>query len=683
MITLAADVGGTFTDLVLVNGDAGTVLIDKVPTGARGSAAGIAAGISRIAARGGIAVSEIGLFVHGFTVATNAFLTRAGARAVLVTTAGFADVLEIASQMRPRTYALEQVKPGPVIPRNRVIETRERIDAFGETVTRLTEEEARQVADAVAALEPEAVAISLVFSFLNGRHEAMLRQAIAARLPATPVYCSHEVNPQLEEWPRASTTAMAAYVGPVVTRYLDELEQHLAGLGFRGALRLMRSDGGVATPRATRANPAHMLTSGLAGGVTAAADLCRRLGVADAITLDVGGTSADLAAITGGIARSRMSRVIDGQPVRLPTIDVETISNGGGSIAWADRAGALKVGPSSAGAVPGPACYGRGGTAPTVTDAAVVLGWLAPEDYLGGDVEISPDLAASAVAGLAEKLGLSLADAAYGIIRVANAMLVQSIRALAVERGLDVRPMALMPFGGAGPLYGGMIARELGMREVIVPRHPGVFAAEGLLAADIRHMAQAPFRAALAALEPNALAAAGAPLIAQMEQELAADGVGRARRSFRVLADLRYIGQFHEILCEIPQALLHAYDAGALSELFHRQHVAHYGHADPQAPVEIVNLRVEATGRLDTPVIAADEPGPARPPDPIRIRKAIMGHRQPASGVPVHDRNAIGAGHSLPGPAIVVQRDSTTIVLAGQTVTGGAFGTLRIREDQP
>ena len=504
MITLAADVGGTFTDLVLVDTEKKMVLIDKVPTGRRGSAAGIAPGIIRIAERAGCKVSDIGLFVHGFTVATNAFLMRAGARAALVTTDGFADVLDIGSQMRPKTYALLQQKPKPVISRDLVVEARERVDAFGAVVERLTEQEAERVASAVAMLKPEAVAISLVFSFLNSSHEEILKRAITAAVPGVPVYCSHEVNPQLEEWPRASTTAMAAYVGPVVTGYLDELEAVLKGIGFAGSLQLMRSDGGVATPRATRDNPAHMLTSGLAGGVTAAVDLCRRLNVENAITLDVGGTSADLAAITSGTSATRMSRMIDGQPVRLPTIDVETISNGGGSIAWVDRGGALKVGPLSAGAIPGPACYALGGIEPTVTDAAVVLGWLAPEDYLGGEVKIIPGLAREAVARVAGRLGLSVEAAAFGIIRVANAMLVQSIRSLAVERGIDVRPFALIAFGGAGPLYGAMIARDLGMREVIVPRHPGVFAAEGLLAADIRHMAQSPFRAGVADLASDA-----------------------------------------------------------------------------------------------------------------------------------------------------------------------------------
>lgn len=684
MITLAADVGGTFTDLVLVDTDRQAVLVDKVPTGSRGSARGIAPGITRIAERAGCRVSDIGLFVHGFTVATNAFLMRAGAKAALVTTLGTGDVLEIGSQMRPRTYALIQQKPKPVIPRDHVIEVRERVDAFGGVVERLGEEEVRRCIDALVALEPQSVAISLMFSFLFPGHEQALAAAVTAAMPGIPVYCSHEVNPQLEEWPRASTVAMAAYVGPVVTRYLDELEVTLAELGFTGTLQLMRSDGGVATPRATRENPAHMLTSGLAGGVTAAVKLCADLGVSNAITLDVGGTSADLAAIAGGVSRTRMSRIIDGQPVRLPTIDVETISNGGGSIAWVDPGGALKVGPLSAGAVPGPACYGQGGDRPTVTDAAVVLGWLAPEDYLGGEVRIVPDLARQSVEqAIAGPLGIGLEDAAFGIIRVANAMLVQSIRALCVERGLDVRSFALVGFGGAGPLYGGLIARDLGMREVIVPRHPGVFAAEGLLAADIRHMAQAPFRAAIDQLDPGALHPVLKRLRAAGEHELDADGVPPERRAYRYLGDLRYIGQFHEILVELPDKLLQSCDPLALSALFHRQHEANYGHADPKAPVEIVNLRIEATGRLDTPPFSDVPRASVVAARPARQRKAVMAAGEAAVDVPVYDRAALVDGQCFDGPAIVAQLDSTTVVLSRQRVTVGKLGTLRITEVQP
>lgn len=684
MITLSADVGGTFTDLVLVDTEQRIVLVDKVPAGARGSAKGIAPGIARIARRAGCKVSDIGLFVHGFTVATNALLMRAGSRAALVTTKGCGDVLHIGGQARPQTYALIQTKPEPVIARDHVIEVAERIDAFGAAVEPLSDAEIRRTVDALKALAPEAIAISLLFSFLMPEHERRLASAIRESLPTTPVYCSCDVNPQLEEWPRASTTAMATYIGPVVTRYLDELETTLGEIGFRGTLQFMRSDGGVATPRAIRDNPAQVLTSGLAGGVTAAVKLCRDVGKPDAITLDVGGTSADLAAIVDGASRTRMSRVIDGQPVRLPTIDVETISNGGGSIAWVDPGGALKVGPLSAGAVPGPACYGKGGNKPTVTDAAVVLGWLAPEDYLGGEVKIDPALARAAVTDhIATPLGISLEAAAFGIIRVANAMLVQSIRALAVERGLDVRQFSLVAFGGAGPLYGGMIARDLGMKGVIVPRHPGVFAAEGLLAADISHRMQLPYRKALAEITPEGVS----PLLAQLRQyaehELASDGVPPERHHHRFLGDLRYIGQFHEILVELPSNMSRSFDAAALSADFHRAHEAQYGHADPKAPVEIVNLRIEATGKLDTPDLSQSESVPVTPAQPARFRKAVMAWNASAFGVAVHERAKLAAGQRVSGPAIITQIDSTTIVLEGQQVLVDRLGVLHQSEARP
>ncbi len=681
MITLAADVGGTFTDLILVDTARSLVLVDKVPSGRRGSAAAIAPGIGRIAQRAGCKPADIGLFVHGFTVPTNAFLMRTGARAVLVTSRGNADVLEIGNQLRPKTYALIQTKPKPVIPREHVVEAAERIDAFGGVVEALTAAETARVVARATALAPESIAISLMFSFLQPQHEQALAAALKAALPEVPVYCSHVVNPQLEEWPRASTTAMAAYVGPVVTRYVDELEATLAGLGFVGTLRLMRSDGGVATPRAARENPGHMLTSGLAGGVIASVELCRRLGVEGAVTLDVGGTSADFSAIVGGKARSRMSRMLDGQPVRLPTIDVETMSNGGGTIAWVDPGGALRVGPLSAGAVPGPACYGAGGDKPTVTDAAVVLGWLAPEDYLGGEVRIEPGLARNVVEReVARPLGLSLEDAAFGIIRIANAQLVQSIRTLCVERGLDARDLALVAFGGAGPLYGGMIARDLGMAEVIVPRHPGVFAAEGLLVADIKHVAQVPFRAGVDGLDAGRVATTLREMRGKADAELASDGVPADRRAFRFLGDLRYIGQFHEILVELPDYLSSSYDAQVLAAAFHRQHEATYGHADPKAPVEIVNLRIEATGKLDTPAIAEASVTPSGSLQGARRRRIVLGSGRAPVDVPIYDRVKLAPGQRFAGPAIVTQLDTTTVVLEGQSVEVGHHGTLRIRE---
>ena len=669
MITLAADVGGTFTDLVLVDAGNGRVFVDKVPSGARGRAAAIAPGIEKICRTAGVAAKDVGLFVHGFTVPTNAFLMRTGAKVALVTTRGAADVLEIGNQLRPRTYALIQTKPVPVVDRRNVIEISERVDAFGEIVEPLTDREVARVINQLRLLEPEAVAISLHFSFLAPLHEQRLAAAIQAALPAAPVYASHIVNPQLEEWPRASTTAMAAYVGPVVARYLDELETTLAGIGFEGSLRLMRSDGGVATPRAARENPGHLLTSGLAGGVIAAVDLCRRMQIGDAITIDVGGTSADFSAIVGGEARTRMSRTLDGQPVRLPTIDVETMSNGGGSIAWVDPGGGLRVGPLSAGAVPGPACYGAGGTEPTVTDAAVVLGWLAKEDYLGGEVSLEPAKAAEAIGrAIAKPLGLTIEDAAFGIIRVANAQLVQSIRTLCVERGLDPRAMTLVPFGGAGPLYAGMIARDLGMKRIIVPRHPGVFAAEGLLAADIRHMAQIPFRAPLQQIARARIEDHLRGLAARVDGELAADGVPEERRGRRFLGDLRYVGQFHDIVMPIPDYLSTTYDAAELAAAFHRHHEMNYGHADAAAAVEIVNLRVEGVGKLDAPDMTSATDPEAKASRSRRQRRVHFGTAD-ALMARIVPRGSLRAGDHISGPAIITQKDSTIVVAPKETAT--------------
>jgi N-methylhydantoinase A len=680
VLAVAADVGGTFTDLILVDSARNHILVDKVSSGARGTAGGIVEGLARITGRIGARVSDIDLFVHGFTVATNAFLMRSGARVALVTTRGFADVLHIGNQVRPQTYALVQNKPAPLVDRGMVVEVDERIDAQGGVVQALDDRAIAETVTRIRELGADSVAISLIFSFLNDSHEAKLAEAIRAALPGCPVYVSHEVNPQQEEWPRASTTAITAYLGPIVGRYLDDLETRLGEYSFRGSLRLMRSDGGVATPRAARLSPGHMLTSGLAGGVMAATRLCADLNLEQAITLDVGGTSADHAVIISGQPGRRTAGVIDGQPIRLPAIDVETLSNGGGSIAWVDIGGALRVGPLSAGAVPGPACTGRGGTEPTVTDAALVLGWLGAEDYLGGEIRLELGLARAAIGkNVAEPLGISIEAAAQGIIRVANAQLAQAFRAVTSSRGLDLRDFHLVAFGGAGPLYGGMLARELGMRGVVVPQYPGVFAAEGLLATDIRHVDQRAFRALLDDADQAALATALASLRTALARELDADGVPADRRRFNILLDLRYRGQFHELAVAVPQALLDDFDPIAIAGLFHDRHQATFGHSDRKRPVEIVNLRAEMLGEMGQvcpPLVAGESAGSA-----VDRRRAVLFLDSPAArAVPVMHRATVQAKGSQEGPAIIVQRDSTTVLLEGQVARVAARGALILTE---
>jgi len=683
MIFLAADVGGTFTDLVLIDGAKGRTLIEKLPSGRRGSADAIATGIARIAGEAGLTPGDIDLFVHGFTVATNAFLTRKGARTVLLVTEGFRDILEIGTQQRPKLYPLRQQKPEPIVPRARVVEVAERLDAFGAVVEPLGEAEIARVVAAVAALEPEALAICLNFSFLDDRHERRLADALAEAMPAVPLYLSSVVNPQIEEYPRANTTALAAYVGSVVSRYLGEVEAKMAEVGARCPLRLMRSDGGVATPRAARANPAHMMLSGPAAGVIAGRELGRRLGRADLVTFDMGGTSADFSVIAAGEPRGVRERAIGGQPLRLPSLDIETISAGGGSIAWIDRGGALKVGPDSAGAVPGPACYGQGGSAPTTTDAAVVLGLIDPARYLGGRVKLDAALAAGAIRdGVAKPLAMSVEEAASGILAIANVQMTQAIRTISVERGLDVRRFSLLAFGGAGPLFAPYLAAGLAMAEVLVPRHPGVFCAEGLLMTDIRHTAQNVHRAGLGEAGVATLAAKVTRLREQLAEELAADGIAEVARSFQLAGDLRYLGQFHELELALPMpGEAEWWDEKSIGARFHAAHRAAYGHADEANPVELVNLRLTGLGRLDRPPPPDESSGEAYEPAPVDERPACLDRGEGFVPCRHFERADLRPGAVIRGPALIHQLDSTVLVMADKLARVLAGGVLSIRSE--
>ncbi len=678
---LAADVGGTFTDLVLVDTGTGSLHVDKVSSQATGSAGGVEDGIRRICKTAGTEPGAIDLFVHGFTVGTNAFLTRRGAKAALVVSQGMRDVLIIGDQMRPELYALTGSKPAPVIPRARTVEAKERLDAFGAVVTALTDAEAARVADAVAALEPESVAISLGFSYLNADHEQKLEAAIRKRLPAVSIYLSTRVNPQIEEYPRSNTTSVASYVGPIIGRYCDQLEKRLAGLGVKAPLRLMRSDGGVATPRAARDNPAHMLLSGPAAGVVAGAWLSGEIGAPDLVTFDMGGTSADFSTIMSGLPTMVPGRHVSGQPLRLPTLDIETISAGGGSIARVDVGGALRVGPDSAGAVPGPACYGQGGSEATITDAMVVMGLIHPDEFLGGEIRLDADAAHKAVErSVAKPLGLGLEEAAYGILSVANASMIQAIRTLSVERGHDVRGFGLLAFGGAGPLCGVYMARELGMAETIAPGHPGVFCALGLLLTDIRHATQTAWQVSLAKVSEDELGRRLKALRDELDHELASDGVAPADRYFRFQADMRALGQFHQLQIPLPEPAAKGwFDRAALTAAFHAAHEKSYGHADPNEPVEFVNLRCDGFGRMGRPSVPKPRGGEAKRAEPAARRKVYFDRTTGRVDCPVFRRDSLLPGHELPGPSIVTQRDSTVLVLPDQIGRVDQSGVIRVK----
>lgn len=681
MISVAADVGGTFTDLVLVDSTSGATSIAKVPS-TPGSTAAIVAGIGELARSAGLAPADIDVFIHGFTIATNAWLTRTGARTVLATTRGFRDLLEIATQRRPLAYSLTQPPVSPLVPRSRVVEVDERIDAFGDPVTALTPAEARRAALAIAALAPEAVAISLVFGHLNPAHERALGAAVREALPGVPVYLGSEINPQIEEYPRTSTTVTTAYVGPAVDRYVGALEQALPAMGVRAPLLLMRSDGGVATAQAAREHPGAMLLSGPAGGVMAGLEVSRTLGISELITFDMGGTSADFSLIDHGVARMSHERLVKGEVLRLPSLDIHTISAGGGSIGSVDLGGAVRAGPRSAGSIPGPACYGRGGDLPTLTDAALVAGLLAPDEYLGGAMHLDAGLAQAAVeAHVARPLGIATREAAYAMIAIANSNMALAVRSLSVEKGYDVRRFSLLSFGGAGPLFAPFLARDLEMREVVIPPRPGVFSAAGLLLSDIRYAFQAPMVAPVDAADRDAIRVAFDGLAARARECFVRDRIDEPRRSLRYFVDVRYVGQVHELTLPVAAAMVSgSWDAAAVAEAFNRQHEREYGHADASIPCEIVNLRLDAIGAMPRPKLMSF---PRRPGGhaarAARRRPVYLGPGVGDVLAEVRHREDLAPGMQLDGPQIVMQLDTTTLVLPGQRLVVSDEGMLRIR----
>jgi len=680
MLLLSADVGGTFTDIVLVDSDTAVSLADKVLT-TPGSTDAIIQGMRRLCQRAGAQPGDIGVLIHGFTIATNAWLTRSGARVALAVTQGFRDVLEIATQRRPDPYDLNLPPLRPLAERARVVEVDERVDAFGGVVTPLSPEAAEAAAERIAALEPEAVAISLLFSFMNPAHERMLAEAVRRRLPGVPVYASFEINPQTDEYPRTNTTVTAAYVGPAVARYIGQLETNLPAAGMKAPLLLMRSDGGVSTVAATRVNPATMLMSGPAGGVIAALDLSRRLPAPNLVTFDMGGTSADFSLIAGGKARMINTREIHGEILRSPSLDIQTISAGGGSLGGVDVGGALTVGPESAGSVPGPACYARGGTRPTLTDAALVMGLLDADEYVGGEMRLDVEAARAALQQhVAGPLGITTDEAAYAMVAIANAQMGQAIRGLSVERGHDLRDFGLLSFGGAGSIFAPFLARDLRMKEVIVPLQPGVFSASGLMLTDMRYAYQRPFLRPLSRIDGAEMAQAFGEMASEAGAVFDRDRVDPGQRAFACLADMRYVGQVHELTVELPDGVRDGVcDGEELAARFRAHHEQAYGFADPAMPVEIVNLRLDAMGIMPKPEVRAELPGRADPGRAAGTREIYLGPGQGRVQARVYARKDLAAGEELAGPLVVNQPDTTIFVLPEQSMTVDPSGVLRIR----
>jgi N-methylhydantoinase A len=642
---LGVDVGGTFTDLVALVG--GEVVTAKVPSTPADQSQGV---LTAVRASG---VENVGAFAHGMTVATNALLERRGARTALVTTEGFRDVLEIGRQDRPRLYDLTAARPPALVPRELRFCVRERMGPEG-VLEPLDEASVRDVVAALGEAGVEAVAVCLLFAFLHPEHERRVGAAIREALPALHVSLSSEVLPELREYERFSTTAADAYLGPRLGAYLASLAARAEREGLPAPLVMQSSGGVIGIEEATR-GAARCVLSGPAGGVVGAAHVGRAGGHEHLLTFDMGGTSTDVAAIVGGEATTTTGAVVAGVPIRHPMVDVHTVSAGGGSIARADPGGALRVGPRSAGAEPGPAAYGRGGEEPTVTDADLYLGYLADGARLGGgELVLRREPAERALARLGAELGLDPLAAALGVRRVADAEMVRALRVVTVERGLDPRDFALVAFGGAGPMHACAVAEELGVGSVLVPRASGVLSALGLALCDLRRDLVRPL---LGDPGREDLEPAFCELETRARVEL--EGARCAR-----LADLRYRGQSFELTVD-------AGNAGALVERFHAAHERRFGYAMPDEPVELVAVRVVATVAVERPPLR--EPV-AHGATAERRRHCVVdgGWRE----VAVLERAALGAGAEIRGPAIVELPEATCVVEPGWAGAIDEVGTL-------
>lgn len=680
MKIIGVDVGGTFTDFHILDTLSTQTTVFKVSSTPDNPALAIVDGLRELERQGVVALDDIRRLCHGTTVATNALIQRRGGRVALITTQGFRDLLEIGRQIRPHLYDLQTDQPEPLVPRERRLEAPERLLATGQVLRPLDASAAEEIAAAVAAAGVDACAVCLLFAFLDPGHERTLAAALEAQ--GIPVSLSSEVQPEFREFERMSTTVLNAYLTPVMVRYLQTLETSLQQLAPRAVVGINQSSGGLMSVRQARRFPVRTALSGPAGGVVGAAHVARLADRPDVVTLDMGGTSADVCLIRDFEAGIAFDREVGGFPVRLPAVDVNAVGAGGGSIAWFDAGGFLKVGPTSAGAKPGPACYGIGGTQPTVTDANLLLGRLSARGLLDGRLPLDVDLARRAYQPVADRLGVSVEVAALGCIDIVVSNMVRAIRAVSVERGHDPRDFALMPFGGGGPLHAEAVARELGMAEVIVPLYPGILCAHGIVVSDLKENF---VRTCRVRLDPSASAVLEGSARSLLEQAAAwfeAEEIPAADRRCELSLDLRYVGQNYELPVPVQaDALLATGDETVLHALvsdFGAIHEKTYGHQDPAAPVEVVNLRCVARGVLQRPQQVAGAAACTTLPEPCGHRLVWFDRSGPVQ-TPVFERSELQPGQEIAGPAIVQQMDTTTLLHPGSTARVDAALNLLLR----
>jgi N-methylhydantoinase A len=677
MYRIGIDVGGTFTDFTIIDETLGEVKFHKVPSTPHDPSEAIERGLSDLLSDHDIAAADISHVGHGTTVATNLIIERKGSAVGLITTRGFRDILEIGRQTRPHLFDYSVAKPPVLVPRRHRIEVDERIDAHGNVLTALDEQAVRAAATCLRDAGVEAVTICFLHAYGNPTHEQRAREIVREVMPQAYISVSSEVLPEFREYERLSTTVLNASVGPRMARYLDRFLERVKGLGIAHDPFTIHSNGGLMSATSVRQFPVRTCLSGPAAGVVGAAAVGRAIGYPDLVTFDVGGTSTDVSLIAGGRPLFTSSRQVAGYPVKTPMVDIHVIGAGGGSIAWMDDAGSLKVGPQSAGAVPGPVGYARGGSEPTITDAEIALHRLNPEVLLKGRMRVDAEGARRVIRDrVGEPLGLSQEDAAEGIIRIANANMSRAIRAVSTERGYDLSGFALYAYGGAGPLHAVEVAEECGISTVIVPQEPGTMCARGILLTDISFDFVRSLIAPVDAASWPAVAQAFAELRRDALAWLESENVSEDRRRCPCAIDARYDGQNFEVQVAMGEG--EALSLDTFVQRFHEAHAREYGYQVPGRAIQIINCRLQAVGLVLKAPLAPARTDTTLADARIGCRDVYHGKAQGWHATPVYDRDLLSAGTGIPGPAVIEEMSSTTVIGPNHQAVVDTYGTLII-----
>ena len=679
---IGVDVGGTFTDFHAMNISDGRVFLHKTPSTPNDPSLAIMTGLDALLEKSGIDVGEIVRLAHGTTVATNALIQRRGARVAVITTEGFKDLLEIGRQIRPKMYDLKADNPLPLSERHMRFEIAERVGSKGEVIKPLSTNAISDIIQRVKASNAEACAVCLLFSFLMPEHEKKIREELSMNMPNLQISLSAEVQPEFREYERFSTTLLNAYLQPVIGEYMRKLGKKFKEKAPNARLGINQSSGGLMSVERAEAMPIRTALSGPAAGTVGAIYQAKLGERANIITLDMGGTSADVALIQNYESGIGYDRVVADFPVRLPMIDIHTVGAGGGSVAWFDKDNLMKVGPLSAGAEPGPACYSRGGKQATVSDANLILGRL-PDKLIGGAMSLDIAKAETAILPIAERLEFSIERTAHGIIGIVVSNMVRAIRAVSIERGHDPRDFSLMAFGGAGALHAADVAKELDMSEIIVPPSPGILCAQGLVVSDLKEdfvvTRRVPYnRNTIQNIQKDLKG-----LVSRAEQWFEEEGIIGEDRTTRISFDMRYVRQNFELTIpwiELsgPPILDYSSSLEVLTERFYEQHEKTYGHFTEKDPIEIVNIRLMALGRSSTEINPVSEEHLNNSPQPISERSVWFEPNKP-SKTPIYSRGDLRFGHALVGPVIIEQLDAVTVIFPGDTVKVDSSGNLIIK----